>query len=208
MKSISYSGDLKKDIDSTRKNFNFWSSNKKNFIRSGTVSLLTGVCFGLVSLNPIIGSLMFLSTLCSGLGISLIKSDKKHTNMIKEREKAIRRMDNFTTKSESDLNISTYNLENAEISKDYIIYKNKNGKVKKEEIRNYYIKNKNGEMIMLTEMRNELALLLHDKRVNASLEITDGCSIMETDYSYGLYLMDGSEYSDVRTKKTLTLTVR
>lgn len=208
MRSLSYKGSLKKDIDITRKKFDFWKTNLKKLIFGSSSCVLLGCCVGIISSNMLYGGILSFGMLCSYAGINLIQSDKKRKKLIQEKENAFSRMREFSSSiDQSDVLLTSECLKEAEISKDYLCYKDKNGEKRKEEVRNYYVKDINGETLMLTEMRDELAMMIQTGSVDASLEITDESSFVD-DGSYSLYLMDGYEYSDVETVKSKALILR
>ena len=114
----------------------------------------------------------------------------------------------FVDNIDSETILTPKCLENAQISQDYFTYKNLIGEEERQEVRNYYISDRNGQILMLTVMKIELATLIIDGQINASLEITNGSSLINVDNSYGLFVMDGSEYDNVESKKTMALAIR
>lgn len=208
MRSIEYKGSLKRDIDLTRSNFDYWKNVKKG-IKKGVLSTLgVSFMFGLISGNIFSAYLLLAGLTFGNVGINMFRSNRKKKIFDKEKKSAYNRILDFTSSIEEDKVVTPRCLKNASISQDYISFKNKDNYEEKEEIRSYYIRGVSGEILMLAEMRNELASLIDKKKINASLEITDGNSYLETDSSYGLYVMDGSEYGDVETRKTMALTIR
>lgn len=208
MRSISYNGNLKRDIDFTRRKFDFKRENKKSFIRSGFVSTILGISIGLFSCNLLLAGLALTGTFFVGAGVGLIKNDIKSKKIVKEKTKIYKKMWEFVDNIDSETILTPKCLENAQISQDYFTYKNLIGEEERQEVRNYYISDRNGQILMLTEMKNELATLIIDGQINASLEITNGSSLINVDNSYGLFVMDGSEYDNVESKKTMALTIR
>lgn len=207
MRKIGYSGNLKKDIELMRGNFIFSKISRKKLLRVLINSTVLGLGVGL--LNPLLGYITFSSVVLGNLGFNIFKKEKERKSFISKQEEALKRMKDLTLEmSRKNLDISVKCLSESVVSKDFITYKNNKGEEFKEEIRNYYIKDISGEVLFLTEMRKEIASLIDKKKINASLEITDGYSDFISDSSYGLYLMDGSEYEEVESKKTLALTIR
>ena len=132
----------------------------------------------------------------------------KRKKILKEKTKIYKKMWEFVDNIDSETILTPKCLENAQISQDYFTYKNLIGEEERQEVRNYYISDRNGQILMLTEMKNELATLIIDGQINASLEITNGSSLINVDNSYGLFVMDGSEYDNVESKKTMALAIR
>jgi len=198
MISIRYSGSLKKDIDCIRERYDFRKENFKRLLFGFSFSVCTVFGAGLMSFNNLEMACSFFSVLCTSVGITLVRSQYKENKLEKRKKKALKKiLDLSYLMDVSDLMISSKNVENAIVSKDYVTYKDLSGEEKREEVRNYYIENKEGKLLILSEMRNELAGMLDTGYIHASLEVTGDKSVMETDYSYGLYLVEGHEYKDI-----------
>lgn len=155
------------------------------------------------SCNLLLAGLALTGTFFVGAGVGLIKNDIKRKKIVKEKTKIYKKMWEFVDNIDSETILTPKCLENAQISQDYFTYKNLIGEEERQEVRNYYISDRNGQILMLTEMKNELATLIIDGQINASLEITNGSSLINVDNSYGLFVMDGSEYDNVESKKTM-----